>query len=167
MNEPTYNQQKDRNEKNVLKSPSLAEISLKYESTIALDECPTVTSPDDAEKLLRDIWDDGTIQLREEFVVLLLNNAKRCLGWSKISSGGATATIVDPATIFQVALLTSATSIILAHNHPSGNVRPSKSDKTLTDRIKKSGQMLGIEVEDHIILTAKKSLSFKAEKIMR
>ena len=166
MNEPTYNQQKDRNEKNVLKSPSLAEISLKYESTIALDECPIITSPEEAEKVLRDIWDEGTIQLREEFVVLLLNNAKRCLGWSRISSGGATATIVDPATIFQVALLSNATSIILAHNHPSGNTDVSKADKTLTKRIKESGKMLGISVEDHLIITANTYISFREREII-
>ncbi len=166
MNESTYNQQADRTEKNVLKSPSLAEISLKYESTIALEECPAITSPDEAVKVFRDIWDDGTIQLREEFVVLLLNNAKKCLGWSKISSGGATATIVDPASIFQVALLANATSIILAHNHPSGNLEASKADKTLTRRIKECGEMMGINVNDHIILTKGAYISLRAKNIV-
>lgn len=88
------------------------------------------------------------------------------LGWSKISSGGATSTIVDPATIFQLALLANATSIILAHNHPSGIIKPSKADKTITKRIKESGELLEIEVIDHIILTANKYISFKENQII-
>ncbi|WP_445665129.1 JAB domain-containing protein [Fodinibius sp. AD559] len=148
------------------KSPSLAEVKLKYNSKQSIEECPEITSPDKAEKVLREIWDEDSIQLKEEFVVLLLNNAKRCLGWSKISSGGATSTIVDPATIFQVALLANATSIILAHNHPSGNIKPSKSDKDLTHRIYKSGEMLGIKVEDHIVITINEYFSFRANNIL-
>ncbi len=166
MNEQIYSHELGQSDRKLLKSPSLAEISLKYESSIALDECPTVMSPEDAEKLLRDIWDEGTIQLKEEFAILLLNNAKKCLGWSKISSGGATATIVDPASIFQVALLANATSIILAHNHPSGNTDVSKADKTLTKRIKKSGKMLGISVEDHLIITTDTYISFREQEII-
>lgn len=154
------------NNKLIEKSPTLAEVKLKYNSKRSIDSCPNITSPDEAEEVLRQIWDEDTIQLKEEFVVLLLNNAKKCLGWSKVSSGGATATIVDPATIFQVALLANATSIILAHNHPSGNTTPSKSDKNLTRKIKESGKMLGIEVEDHIILTAENRFSFKVNQVL-
>jgi len=165
MEEPTNSQQFDRSTKNVLKSPSLAEISLKYKSLVPQDEMPQITSPQEAVEVLRSIWDEDVIQLREEFVVLLLNNSKRLLGWSKISSGGATATIVDPAAIFQIALTANATSIILAHNHPSGNIDASKADKNLTQRIKESGKILGIIVEDHIILTAENFLSFNANKI--
>ena len=145
------------------KSPQLAEVKLKYKNEKSIEECPAITSPNKAEKLLREIWDEDSIQLKEEFVVLLLNNAKKCLGWSKISSGGATATIVDPATIFQVALLANATSVIIAHNHPSGNIEPSKADKNLTNRIVESGKMLGIMVEDHLIITVDNIFSFRAE----
>jgi len=155
------------NNNTIQKSPQLAEVKLTYKNEQSIEGCPAITSPGKAEKLLREIWDQDSIQLKEEFVVLLLNNAKKCLGWSKISSGGVTATIVDPASIFQIALLANATSIILAHNHPSGNIRPSKSDKNLTKRIQESGKMLGIEVEDHIILTAENCLSFRTEKIIQ
>ena len=147
-------------------SPSLAEVKLSYKTEQPQDTFPQVTSPEEAEKVLRTVWDNDHIQLREEFIVLILNNAKRCIGWSKISSGGGTATIVDPSAIFQVALLANAASIIVAHNHPSGNLDPSKSDKTLTKRIKKSGDMLGITVEDHIILTANDFVSFRAKGIL-
>jgi DNA repair protein RadC len=167
MEKSLFDQNSENTEKTVLKSPSLAEISLAYKGRFALNEHPTVDNPEKAETLLRKIWDENTIQLKEEFIVLLLNNAKKCLGWCKISSGGATATIVDPSTIFQVALLANAQSIILAHNHPSGNLNPSQADKTLTNRIKNSGKMLGIGVDDHIILTADNFLSFKAKNFLQ
>lgn len=150
----------------IVPSPSLAEVKLSYKSKMPTSSFPQVTSPDQAEQVLRQVWPPGHIQLKEEFIVLLLNNAKRCLGWSKISSGGGTATIVDPSAIFQVALLGNATSIIVAHNHPSGNLNPSKADKTLTQRIKKSGDMLGITLEDHIILAADGYVSFRAKGIL-
>ncbi|MFH5883675.1 JAB domain-containing protein [Halalkalibaculum sp. DA3122] len=166
MNKSTDYQEYEQADKNVLKSPSLAEISLKYEPCILPSELPSVTGPQDAERILREVWDADKIQLREEFMVLLLNTAKKCLGWSKISSGSSSATIVDPATIFQVALLSNATSIILAHNHPSGNLEPSESDKKLTHRIKESGKLLGIQVDDHLIITADSYISFKVRGIL-
>lgn len=148
------------------KSPSLAEVKLKYKNDQPIESFPEITSPEKAEQVLREIWDTDSIQLKEEFVVLLLNNAKKLLGWSKISSGGGTATIVDPASIFQVALLANATSIILAHNHPSGNLEASKADKNLTKRIIESGKMLGVSVEDHLILTPNKFISFRMQNII-
>lgn len=154
------------NDENFLRSASLAEISLKYRVRVPLDEMPSIQSPQDAIELLRTVWDEDKIQLHEEFLVILLNNAKKCLGWSKISSGGSTSTIVDPATIFQVALLSNASSIILAHNHPSGNIDPSLADKNITERIKKAGKMLGINVVDHFIITADAYLSFKERNLL-
>lgn len=147
-------------------SPALAEVKLSYKTEQPPDTFPQVTSPDEAEKVLRKVWDTDQIQLYEHFVVLLLNNAKRCIGWSKISSGGGTATIVDPSAIFQVALLANATSIIVAHNHPSGNLSPSKADKSLSGRIKKSGDMLGITLEDHLIITSDDYVSLRAKGIL-
>ena len=144
-------------------SSRLAEISLKYKTEIPTDDMPKVSNPREAVEVLRSIWDQDTIQLKEEFYVLLLNNAKRCLGWSKVSSGGGSATVVDPATVFQVALLTNACSVILAHNHPSGNLNASKADINLTQRIIDVGKLLGINVEDHIILTDSSYCSFKGK----
>lgn len=148
------------------KSPQLAEVKLQYHCQQPVGSFPTVSSPQEAVEVLRGIWDPGQIMLNEQFIVLLLNNAKKCLGWCKISSGGATATIVDPAAVLRVAILSNATSILLAHNHPSGNTTPSQADKNLTDRITKSGKMLGITLEDHIILSADDYTSFKASGIM-
>lgn len=147
-------------------SPSMAEVKLSYKTEKPVYTFPQVSSPDEAVEVLREVWDEGHIQLKEEFVVLLLNNSKRCIGWSKVSLGGSSATIVAPSAIFQVALLGNATSIIMAHNHPSGNLNPSKAEETLTKRIKKSGDLLGINLEDHIILTSDSFVSFRAKGIL-
>jgi len=144
----------------------IAEVSLKYKRKPSADGMPRITSPEAAVGLLRSIWNKDTLQLKEEFVVILLSNAKRCLGWSLISSGSSTATIVDPAAVFQVAILGNAQSIILAHNHPSGQLRASGADINLTNRIKKAGDMLCIKVEDHIILTSDGYMSFQERGLM-
>lgn len=132
--------------------PHIAEVSLSYKSTVPVETLPTITSPEDAAAYLRSIWDDDQLDLREQFIVVLLDNSRRVLGWSLISSGGATATIVDIATIFQIALIGNGQSLILAHSHPSGNPKASSSDIRLTKRAVKSGELLGITVDDHIIL---------------
>jgi len=152
---------------NIEKSPKLAEVTLSYNTEIPVSQQPQVTSPGRAVELLRSVWGEGQLELREEFLVLLLNNSKRCLGWAKISSGGATATIVDPAAVLRVAILANAQSVLLNHNHPSGNLEASKADITLTNRIVKSGKLLGVDVADHIILTARGGyLSFREEGLM-
>jgi len=130
------------------------EIGLKYRSSTPLSEKPIIKCPEDAYNLLLKIWDLDTIQLKEEFLLLLLNNHKKCLGWSKMSSGGATSTIVDVAAIFQIALLGNASSIIVAHNHPSATtLKPSSSDIALTRRIADAGKVLGVPLDDHLIIT--------------
>jgi len=139
----------------------IAEVALKYKTYVPVDDLPKIECPEDALLLLRTIWDEDTIQLREEFVIILLNNAKRCLSWSRISTGGSTCTIVDISTIFQIALLGNAASIILSHNHPSGRLKPSTADIHLTQRVKKSGGLLGISVDDHIIISDTGHYSFR------
>ena len=144
----------------------IAEVTLSYR-TRPVEDMSQITSPGHAVEILRDIWDPDRIQLKEVFVVLLLNNSKRCLGWSRISSGGATATIVDPAAIFQVAILANAQSLILGHNHPSGNLEVSPADQRLTVRIVEAVKMLGIAVDDHIILTTDGYVSLKAKGLLK
>jgi len=144
----------------------ISEVALKYKTEMPVEDMPKIECPEDVIILLRSVWDEDTIQLREEFVVILLNNAKKCLGWSRVSIGGASCTIVDIATIFQIALLGNANSIILAHNHPSGSLKPSTADIQLTNRIKKAGQLLGITVDDHIILSEHKHYSFRRNRLV-
>jgi DNA repair protein RadC len=103
---------------------------------------------------------------KEQFIVVFLNNAKIVKGYHKISSGGSTATIVDPAEVMRQAIISEANSILLAHNHPSGRPKESKADIQLTKRIVKSGKLLGIPVDDHIIIGGDNYSSLRAKGII-
>lgn len=144
-----------------VKSLHLAEVQLKYRSLTNPTIQPEVKSPEDAVDYLREIWNMDTIELQEEFVILLLNASKRCIGWSRVSMGGITSTIVDPAHVFKIAILANAHSIVCAHNHPSGNLKASTSDIKLTERLIEAGKLLGISLEDHIIITLHDYLSMR------
>ena len=132
--------------------PQIAEVTLAYKSPVPVESLPSITSPDEAAAYLRSIWDDDLLDLKEQFIVVLLDNMKKVLGWSLISSGGSTSTIVDIAAIFQVALLGNAQSLVLCHSHPSGCKKASTADIQLTKRAVEAGKLLGIPVDDHIIL---------------
>lgn len=140
---------------------TVTEVSLKYRNEKSYDEMPVITSPEKAARFLRSIWDQDTIELREEFVVVLLNNAKQVLGYSKISTGTLNATLVQPSTIFQLSILSNCSEILLAHNHPSGQKRVSNADIKLSKKLRDGGALLGIEVIDHIILTKESFTSLK------
>lgn len=146
-------------------SSNLSEISVNYSPKRKYSEMPKVTCSNDAAEVLRSIWSDQ-IEYREEFVILCLNRANKVLGYSKISSGGTTGTVADPKIIFQIALKSNASSIILAHNHPSGNSKPSESDTKLTDKLKNAGQILDIPILDHVILTNESFFSFADEGLL-
>jgi DNA repair protein RadC len=95
--------------------------------------------------------------------MLMLNRQNQVLGCHQISKGGMTGTVVDVRVVFQVALKSCATSIILGHNHPSGNLDPSDADKKITRQLSDAGKMLEIPVIDHLILTSDSHLSMADE----
>lgn len=102
----------------------------------------------------------------EEFWVLYLNNANVIIGKQCLSKGGLTGTLVDTRLLFKPALSLLATGIILCHNHPSGTIEPSQSDKQLTQKIKDAGNTLDIKVLDHLIVTEKNYFSFADANIL-
>ncbi|MBL0745171.1 RadC family protein [Chryseolinea lacunae] len=102
----------------------------------------------------------------EEFWVILLNRANRALKKCQIGQGGITGTVADPKVIFKAAVDGRACSIIVAHNHPSGNLTPSKADLDLTQKLKAGGQLLDIQVLDHLIFAGQKYYSFADEGLM-
>jgi len=102
----------------------------------------------------------------EEFWVLYLNNSNVILSKQCLSKGGLTGTLVDTRLVFKPALSQLATGIILCHNHPSGTLNPSESDKQLTQKIKKAGETLDIKVLDHLIVTEKKYFSFADKDLL-
>lgn len=141
----------------------VAEIALSYKNNIPYNERAKVSGSMDAFNILHDTHDDGTIDYTETFRVLYLNQSNQVLGCNTISKGGLTNTSVDVRTILQGALLTNAVAIILGHNHPSGNTRPSRDDEMVTQQIVKAAQMLDIRVLDHIIYTRENYYSFTDE----
>jgi DNA repair protein RadC len=110
---------------------------------------PVISSPADVDGLLR-----GRIANldRENFVAVLLNTKNEVIGFPTISVGTLSASLVHPREVFKPAIRASAASIVLAHNHPSGKVGPSREDREVTRRLTDAAQILGIEVLDHVIL---------------
>jgi len=139
----------------------VAEIKVSYKTTNTTKV--KITSGDVAFDVLLSSWDSDTIELQEEFKVLLLNRANEVLGIYPLSRGGITGTVVDSRLIFAVALKCNATGIILCHNHPSGNLKPSDTDISLTRSIKKCADFLEITLIDHLIITKKGFYSFSNE----
>jgi DNA repair protein RadC len=89
---------------------------------------------------------------REHFVLLMLNQKNRVIGIHTVSMGSLTASVVHPREVFKVAILANCASILLAHNHPSGDCQPSKEDRAITTRLVEAGRLLGISVLDHVII---------------
>jgi DNA repair protein RadC len=139
----------------------VAEIGIYYKS--CPEEKPKIKTSNDAIKLLLETWNEDTIELQEEFKVILLNNSNEVLGIFPMSKGGITACVVDIRLIFACALKANATNIIVAHNHPSGKLIPSSNDIDITQKIKSAGKILDISLLDHIIITAKGYYSFTEE----
>jgi DNA repair protein RadC len=102
----------------------------------------------------------------EVFAVVFLNSANKINHFEIISEGGITGTIADPRIILRKALAHDAVSMILCHNHPSGNMRPSRADQELTRRISEAARLLDIQVLDHIIVSEEGYLSFADEGLM-
>ncbi len=102
----------------------------------------------------------------EEFRVIYLNRANKIIGDKQISVGGVTGTVADPKIIFRKGIELLACSIVLAHNHPSGNLRPSKADIDLTKKMKEAGKLMEIDVIDHIIVTDNGYYSFADDGMM-
>jgi DNA repair protein RadC len=119
-----------------------------------------ITCSRDAYTVFNSIMGD---QPYEEFWILILNKANRVIRKSCISEGGISGTVVDPKKIFKMALDNHASSIILGHNHPSGNIQPSEADHKITRKISEAGKMLDIGVLDHIILGHSNYYSFADE----
>ncbi len=131
----------------------VAEVKISYSSRVKASDRVQITTSRDAEELLRNSWDYTSIEHIETMKLILLNRANRVLGIATLSSGGTSGCILDAKTVFQYALKANASSIILTHNHPSGNRQPSQQDLEITRKIKEGGKLLDISLLDHVIIT--------------
>lgn len=128
-----------------------------------LEELNKITSSKDVFTLMHPFIGDLD---HEQFWVLMLNNSNKVIYKFPLSKGGITATMVDTRLVFKSALAQGATALILAHNHPSGTLRPSQADEDITKKIKNAGELLDIKVLDHIIVTEKTYFSFADESLL-
>ena len=103
---------------------------------------------------------------QEEFWILLMGRSQKVLGKELISRGGLSDVLVDPKIVYNIALRYMATGIILIHNHPSGNLKPSGGDISITKRLSEAGKLLEIQVLDHLIITDKSYFSFADEGVI-
>jgi|TARA_R100000501_G_C2588103_1_gene89032 DNA repair protein RadC len=138
-------------------------ISLLRERTSVIKS--KISSSIDIARFTRQLY-NGSISIYESFYIVLLNNANETIGFVEISKGGITGTLVDVRILVKHALEGLATSVILAHNHPSGQTRPSQADKEITAKVKNALTLFDIKVLDHIILTETDYLSFADEGIL-
>ncbi len=145
---------------------NIAEIELVYRSKAKASERPLICSSSDAENVFRQLWEEGKMELVEQFKVLFLNRANKVICIYNVSSGGMTGTVADPRLIFTAALKLNAVSLILAHNHPSGALKPSKADEEITQKIKAAGSFLDIKILDHIIISSEGFYSFADEGLL-
>ena len=138
------------------------ELGRRRQEHIALDRA-TIRSSKDVYEIFRPMLMDHQ---HEEFWVLTLNRANRVMGKSMISRGGLSGTVADPKMIFNHALMSKCSAIILVHNHPSGNAQPSQSDRDITRKLKNAGDFLDLPVLDHLIITEQTYYSFADEGIL-
>ena len=138
----------------------VAEVQLSYRNTVPYKKRTQITNAKEAYKVLLKIHNDDTIDYTESFRVIYLNQSNHVLGCRTISEGGLTNTQSDIRTIMQGALLTNAVAMIIAHNHPSGNVTPSEKDIQITSQINKAAKLLDLQLLDHIIYTRETYFSF-------
>ena len=137
-----------------------AEVELVYRHNVKPSLRPQISSPGQAAAILKNTWDESKLEFTEQFKVMLLSRSFKVLGILELSSGGTISTVVDQKLIYIAALKANAHAIILAHNHPSGNLKPSEQDEKLTRTIVSGCRTLGIDVEDHIIITEESYFSF-------
>ncbi len=149
-----------------LQNTKVSEVQLSYKTTVKASERPQINTSEDVHRVLQANWNYEIIEFIEEFKIILLNRANRVLGIVPISVGGTSGTIADPKIIYVAALKMNAASIVLCHNHPSGNLKASHADLELTKKLKNAGQFLDLPVLDHIILTKDGFLSFADEYLM-
>lgn len=144
----------------------VAEVELVYKTKVKASERPKISSVKDCYTLLKELWNENTIEMQEEFKVMLLNRGNKVIGIYEASAGGLTGTVADPRLILAAAIKSLAVSIILSHNHPSGNLKPSRADEELTQKIKVAAAYHDIKVIDHIIITSESYYSFADEGLL-
>ena len=141
------------------------EITLKYKTGNVLKA--KLTSSNDSYEMFKKVFDEDTLELNESAMCIFLNNNNSTIAWFKVSQGGISGTIIDIRLILATALKCNASAILLAHNHPSGNLRPSGSDIKITEKLKSACEVMDIRLLDHLIITSEKYFSLADEGLLK
>lgn len=132
-------------------SNTIGELKVIYKTTAVPAE--RITNSFQTAELLRRIWDTDLIEYLEQSCLICLSRSNRVIAYQFLSTGGTAGCLIDPKVVFQAALLANASSVIISHNHPSGNLQPSEADRRLTTRLFRIGKDLDMPVLDHVIMT--------------
>ena len=138
------------------------ETNIKYPD---LTEMPKkkITSPRDFFDLFLPVFKEEPVEI---FIVAWLSTANRIIGFEKVSVGNLNSSIVDPRSVFRSSIVANSASIIVAHNHPSGNPEPSEEDISITKKLVESGKILGVHVFDHLIFVEDTYTSFVERRLI-
>ena len=128
-------------------------VKLRYQNKARPSDRPTVNGSQDAYNIFIENWDWETITHIETMKLMLQNRANKVLGLADLSTGDTNGCIIDIKIVFQYAILANASFIILAHNHPSGNLKPSEADIAITRKVLEAGKYLDITLLDHLIIS--------------
>lgn len=147
--------------------PAAPEIEIYYKTTVKAEERPKITQTNDVFRIISELGEmSRNMEYKELFYALYMNTANDVLAVHKISEGTTKQTLVDIKFIMQGAILTNAASLIICHNHPSGNTNPSTEDKKLTQQIGLAAKLFNVQLLDSIIISAEDYFSFCEQGIM-
>ncbi len=144
---------------------SVPELAVSYTRSRQRD-FGKISSSKDAAYFIKNTFNEGEVELQEQFIVLYLNQANEIIGYYKHSKGAINATVADIRIILATALKSLAVSMVIAHNHPSGNLKPSRADEQLTAKIKESAAMMEVKLLDHVIVTRDGYYSFADDGLL-
>lgn len=147
----------------MLVNQDLPQIKVSFTPKQAVKDRSRINCSHDAVDILRQLWNSETIHLYEEFYALFLDRKNGVIGYRIMNRGNNCGTVVDVKLIFSIALQCNSSSIMLCHNHPSGNPIPSKQDDDITSKIDKAAKFFELRLLDHIILTPESYFSYMDE----
>ncbi|MFO0807571.1 MAG: JAB domain-containing protein [Gemmataceae bacterium] len=152
---------------NLERSPRMAELKITYRRKSAKGSKQSLSGPVSAAEYVRGLFDPATLDLREEFFAVYLNNKLEPVGWVRHGIGTMTAAVFDARIVFGVAVQVACVGVVLAHNHPSGgDPQPSDEDVSMTRRLVAAGEVLGVRIFDHIIVTRRGYFSFDENNLV-
>ena len=141
-------------------------ITVNFDKKVKKSELVKITGSKTSYETFKRVFDLDTFDWTEQMIVLCLNRSHKVVGFYKLSSGGFDGTVCDPKVVFTIALNCAASAIILGHNHPSGNLKPSNEDIKITKKISEGWKLLDIVLLDHIIMTDEGYYSFADEALI-